>query len=236
MNCSTPGLPVHHQLLEATQTHVHWVRDAIQPSHPLLSPSPPALNFSQHEGLFKWVSSLHQVPKVLEFQLQHQSFHLLPHSNISKLTDFTPSPPQPLWPKTPFSLVLNYYNRLLTGLPASTLTLPQPICHDSQNDIKKKNQIMSVTCLKHSKNFSLHSEWDLTPYPSLQGHTQAASTCSPDSLSPFTVIQLHSTLCSFLSMICSFTTFALAVSFHLGGPHPISMHGFHLAIIQNLAF
>ena len=72
MNCSTPGLPVHHQLPEPTQTHVHWVSDAIQPSHPLSSPSPPALNLSQHQGLFKWVSSLHQVAKVLEFQLQHQ--------------------------------------------------------------------------------------------------------------------------------------------------------------------
>ena len=66
---STPGLPVHHQLPESTQTHVHWVGDAIQPSHPLSSPSPPALNLSQHQGLFKWVSSSHQVVKVLEFQL-----------------------------------------------------------------------------------------------------------------------------------------------------------------------
>ena len=67
MNCSTPGLPVHHQLPESTQTHVYWVGDAIQPSHPLSSPSPPALNLSQHQGLFKWVSSSHQVAKVLEF-------------------------------------------------------------------------------------------------------------------------------------------------------------------------
>ena len=59
------GLPVHHQLLETTQTHVHWVGDAIQPSHPLSSPSPPALNLSQHQGLFQWVSSSHQVAKVL---------------------------------------------------------------------------------------------------------------------------------------------------------------------------
>ena len=73
MDCSTPGLPVHHQLLEFTQTHVHWVSDAIQPSHPLSSPSPTAFNLSQHQDLFKWVSSLHQVAKVLEFQLQHQS-------------------------------------------------------------------------------------------------------------------------------------------------------------------
>ena len=74
VNCNTPGLPVHHQLPEFTQSHVHWVGDAIQPSSPLSSPSPPALNLSQHRGLFKWVSSSHQVAKVLEFQLQHQSF------------------------------------------------------------------------------------------------------------------------------------------------------------------
>ena len=70
MNCSTPVLPVHHQLPEFTKTRVHWVDDAIKPSHPLSSPSPPALNLSQHQGLFKWVSSSHQVAKVLEFQLQ----------------------------------------------------------------------------------------------------------------------------------------------------------------------
>ena len=73
MDCSMPGLPVHHQLLKFTQTHVHWVGDAIQPSHPLLSPSPPAFSLYQHQGLFQWVSSLHHVAKVLEFQLQHQS-------------------------------------------------------------------------------------------------------------------------------------------------------------------
>ena len=73
-DCSTPGLPVHHQLPESTQTHVHWVGDASQSSHPLSSPSPPAFSLSQHQGLFKWVSSSHQVAKVLELQLQHQSF------------------------------------------------------------------------------------------------------------------------------------------------------------------
>ena len=69
MNCSTPGLPVHHQLPECTETHVHWVSDAIQPSHPLSSPSPPAPNPSQHQDLFQWVNSSHEVAKVLEFQL-----------------------------------------------------------------------------------------------------------------------------------------------------------------------
>ena len=74
MDCSTPGLPVHHQLLELVQTHVHWVGDAIQPPHTLLSPSSPTFNLSQHQGLLQWVSYSHQVAKVLEFLLQHQSF------------------------------------------------------------------------------------------------------------------------------------------------------------------
>ena len=66
MDCSTPGFPVHHQLLELAQIHIHWVGDAIQPSHPLLSPSPPAFNLSQHQGLFMWVSFSHQGGKVLD--------------------------------------------------------------------------------------------------------------------------------------------------------------------------
>ena len=78
MNRSTPGLPVHHQLPEFTQTHVHRVSDAIQPSHSLPSPSPPALNLSQLQGLFKWVSSSPQVAKVLQSQPQHQFFQSLP--------------------------------------------------------------------------------------------------------------------------------------------------------------
>ena len=82
MNRSTPGLPVHHQLPESTQTHVHWVSYAIQPFHPLLSLSSPALNLSQHQGLLKWVSSSHQVAKVLEFQLQHQSFQWTPRTDF----------------------------------------------------------------------------------------------------------------------------------------------------------
>ena len=69
MNRSTPGLPVHHKLLGFTQTHIHRVSDAIQPSHPLLCPSPPAANPSQHQSLFQWVTSSHDVAKVLEFHL-----------------------------------------------------------------------------------------------------------------------------------------------------------------------
>ena len=82
MNCSTPGLPIHHQLPEFTQTHVHRVSDAIQPSHPLSSPSPPAPNHSQHQGLFQWVNSLHEVAKLLEFQLQHHSFQWTPRTDL----------------------------------------------------------------------------------------------------------------------------------------------------------
>ena len=82
MNCSTPGLQVHHQLPEFTQTHVHRVGDAIQPSQPLSSPSPPAPNPSQHQGLFQWVNSSHEVAKVLEFQPQHQSFQWTPRPDL----------------------------------------------------------------------------------------------------------------------------------------------------------
>ena len=73
MDCSMPGFPVHHQPLGLSQIHVHGVGDAIQSSHPLPSPSPPALNLPQHQGPFQWVSSSHQVAKALELQLQHQS-------------------------------------------------------------------------------------------------------------------------------------------------------------------
>ena len=76
MDCSTPGLPVHHQLPEFTKTHVHWVSDAIQPSHPLLSPSPPALNLSQYQGLFKWVNSSHEVPRYWSY-----SFNINPSND-----------------------------------------------------------------------------------------------------------------------------------------------------------
>ena len=77
MDCSTPDFPVLHHLLELAQTPIHWVNDAIQPSHPLSSPSPLAFHLSQNQCLFQWVSSSHQVSKVLEFQLQHQSFQWL---------------------------------------------------------------------------------------------------------------------------------------------------------------
>ena len=82
MNRSTPGLPVDHQLPEFTQTHVHRVSDAIQPSHPLSSPSPPAPNPSQHQSLFQRVNSSHEMAKVLEFQLQHHSLQSNPRADL----------------------------------------------------------------------------------------------------------------------------------------------------------
>ena len=83
MNLSTPGLPVNHRLAESTQTHVHWVSDVIQPFHPLLSPSPPALNLSQHQGLFQWVSSSHQVAEYWSF-----SFSISPSNEHPGLISF----------------------------------------------------------------------------------------------------------------------------------------------------
>ena len=80
-----PSFPVLHHFLEFAQTHVHWVGNAIQPSHPLLPTSPPALNLSQRQGLFQWVSSSHQVAKVLEFQLQHQSFQWTPRTDFFRM-------------------------------------------------------------------------------------------------------------------------------------------------------
>ena len=82
MNHSTPGLAVHHHLPEFTQTHVHQFGDAIQPSHPLSYPSPPSPSPSQHQGLFQWVNSSHEVAKVLEFRLQHQVFQRNPRADL----------------------------------------------------------------------------------------------------------------------------------------------------------
>ena len=95
MDCSMPGLPVLHHLPELAQTHVHWISDAIQPSHPLLSPSPSAFNLSQHQGLFQWVSSLHQVAKVLAFQFQHsvQFSHSVESNSLRPHESHTPGLP-----------------------------------------------------------------------------------------------------------------------------------------------
>ena len=87
MYCSMPGLPVHHRLPELTQTYVHWVGDAIQLSHSLSSPSSPALNLSQHQSLFKWVSSSHQMTKVLALQIQYPFFQWKLRDDCFRMTD-----------------------------------------------------------------------------------------------------------------------------------------------------
>ena len=125
MNHSTPSLPVHHQLPESTQTHVHWVSDAIQPSHPLSSPSPPALNLSQNQGLFKLVSSSHQVAKVLEFELQHQSYQWTPKTDLlwdglvgspCSPRDSQESSPTPQFKSINFLVLSFLYNPTLTSI------------------------------------------------------------------------------------------------------------------------
>ena len=121
MNCSTPGLPVHHQLLEFTETHVHRVSDAIQPSHPLSSPSPPAPNPSQHQSLFQWVSSSHQVAKVLEFQLQQQSFQWTPRTDVG-WTGWIPCNPRDSQESSPTPHFKSINSSALSLLHSPTLT------------------------------------------------------------------------------------------------------------------
>ena len=125
MNRSMRGLPVHHQLPELTQTQVHQVGDANQPSHPLLSPFLPAPNPSQHQGLFQWINSLHVVAKILEFQLQHQFFQWTPRTDLlydglvgspCSPRDSQESSPAPQF-KSINSLVLNFlYSPTLTSI------------------------------------------------------------------------------------------------------------------------
>ena len=132
-----PGLPVHHQLPEFTQIHVHQVGDAIQPSHPMSSPSPPALNLSQHQGLFKWVSSSHQVAKLLEFQLQHQSFQWTPRTDLLQNglagspcspRDSQESSPTPQFEIISFSALSFLYSPTLTSIHDywKTISLTRP--------------------------------------------------------------------------------------------------------------
>ena len=119
MNQSIPGLPVHHQLPEFTQTHVHRVSDAIQLSHPLSSPSPPAPNPSQHQSLFQWVNSLHEVVKVLEFQLQHHSLQRNPRADLLQNglvgSPCSPRDPQESSPTPQFKSINFFYGRKWRG-------------------------------------------------------------------------------------------------------------------------
>ena len=125
MDCSTPGFSVHHQLPQLAQTHVHLAGDTIQPSHPLLSPSPPAFNLSWHQGLFQWVSSSHQVAKILEFQLQHQSFQRTPRADLLQNglvgspcspRDSQESSPTPQFKSINSSALSFLYNPILTSI------------------------------------------------------------------------------------------------------------------------
>ena len=182
MNCSTPGLSVHHQLLESTQTHVHWVGDAIQPSHPLSSPSPPALNLSQHQGLFKWVSSSHQVTKVLEFQLQHQSFLRTPRTDLllnglvgspCSPRDSQESSPTPQF-KNINSLVLSFlYSPTLTSIHDHWKTIALTRRTFVVNLIREFKQLRSpfnsLTCIRNkvSSPIQLLSAGGTTPNPCL---------------------------------------------------------------------
>ena len=125
MNHSTPDLPVHDKLLEFTQTHAHRVGDAIQPSHPLSSPPPPAPNPSQHQGLFQWISSSHDMAKVLEFQLQCQSFQWTPRTYLlwdglvgspCYPRDSQESSPTPQFKSINFSLLSFLHSPTLTSI------------------------------------------------------------------------------------------------------------------------
>ena len=123
MDCSTPGLPVCCQLAEFTQTHVHWVGDAIQPSHTLSPPSHSAFNLSQHRGLFQWVSSSHQLAKVLEFQLQHQSFQWIFRTDFleDELVG-SPCSPRDSLESSPTPQFKNINSSVLSFLHSPTLT------------------------------------------------------------------------------------------------------------------
>ena len=122
MDCSMPGFPVHHQLLELAQIHAHWVGDAIQPSHPLLSPSL-AFNLSQHQGLFQWVSSSHHVSKVLKLQLRYQSFQWIFRTNILQVwLVWSPCSPRDSQESSPTSQFKSINSSAVTFLHCPTLT------------------------------------------------------------------------------------------------------------------
>ena len=126
VDCSTSGFPVHHQLLELAQTHVHQVGDVIQPSHPLSSPSPPAFNLPQHQGLFQSVSPSHRVAKVLRF-----SFSISPSNEYSGLISFRIDWFDLLAIQGTLKSLLQYHSSKASNLRASLLYSPTLTCiHD----------------------------------------------------------------------------------------------------------
>ena len=152
MNCSMPSLPVHHQLSEFTQTHVHRVSDAIQPSHPLSSPFPPAPNPSQHQSLFQRVNYSHEVAKVLEFQLQHHSFQRIPRTDLLQ-NGWVGSPcsPRDSQESSPTPQFKSINSSALSFLHSPTLTS----IHGLRKNVYKKLQFMSENSLPmfSSKSF-----------------------------------------------------------------------------------
>ena len=170
MNLSTPGLLVHHQLPESTQTHVHWLGDAIQPSHPLSSPTPPALNLSQHQGLFQWVSSSHQVAKVWESQPQHQSFQWTPRTDLPQdgLVGF-PCSPRDTQESSPMPQFKTISSSALSFLYSPTLTS----IHD------------------HWKNHSLAQVKCRSPAPAARESTWRDERCWQETMQPLNFLGLH---------------------------------------------
>ena len=122
MDCSIPGFPVHHELLELAQTHVHWIGDAVQPSHPLSSPPPSIFKLSQQQSLFQWVSPSHQVAKVLEFQPQHQSFQWIFRTDFLDRLVGSPCSPRDSQESSPTPQFKSINSSVLSFLYSPTLT------------------------------------------------------------------------------------------------------------------
>ena len=160
MNRSTPGLPVHHQFPEFTQTHVHQVGDVIKPSHPLSSPSPPAPNPSQHQSLFQWVNFSHEVAKVLEFKLQHQSFQWLISFRMDWLDPLEAQ-------RTPKSLLQHHSSKasILQCSAFLTVQLSHPYMTTGKTIAWTKWTTEHTFCLRVSVSPSVNFIHDLTELP-----------------------------------------------------------------------
>ena len=148
MDWGVTGFPVLHHLLEFAQTHAHWVSDAIQPSHPLLPPSLPAFNLSQHQALFQWVSSSHQVAKVLEFQLQHQSFQWIFRTDFLQDWQVWSCSPRDSQESSPTPHFKNINSLVLSFLYGPTLTF----IHDYwKNQCSASGKEFVCQCRRHKR-------------------------------------------------------------------------------------
>ena len=164
IDCSTPGFPVHHQILELAQIHVHRLDDAIQPSRPLSSTSPPAFNLSQHQGLFKRVGSSHQLAKVLEFQLQHQSFQLIFRTDflqdglVGSLCSLRDS--QESYPKPQFkSIILKLSGFFMVQVSHPYVTTGKTIALTSWTFVRKVMYQFLICCLVWPRSKCLLISW-----------------------------------------------------------------------------